>query len=490
MNRLRRRSVVCLVVVAGLTTAGEQPPAAKPGGEKWLMDRELTITPRAEPVPALRYRLLPPTTELKEGNSVPIYLRPANGQRDETKRYNVETPQKWNDLPLDQIPVAEARKFLENVTKSYLSQLDYGARRKTAEWNYTLEQRDPISILLPDIQQMRQYVPMLILRTRIDILDGRYEAAAAAFETGFGFSRHVGSGPFLINSLVGMSIASQFAARIPEWIERPDSPNLYWALTALPRPLIDVRPQLEFEFGSFETQFPDLANLDRPRSPSEWDAALKRFRTETKRIAVTMQLPEPGQSVVENPPGITDPDEPAAKSPDLPAARTFVEKRSGKSAAAVEKMPAAQVLLLYIAGTYADYRDDAYKLTYLPDAQVQSRIENAMKRLNESSGGEGGRWARLSLPAIGSVVRSGVRLDRRIALLRAIEALRMHAAANGGQLPETLDQVTVAPVPLDPGTDQPFEYHRDGATATLAGRIPGEPLQATGMRYRITVRGK
>ena len=42
--------------------------------------------------------------------------------------------------------------------------------------------------------------------------------------------------------------------------------------------------------------------------------------------------------------------------------------------------------------------------------------------------------------------------------------------------------------PLDPGTGKPFEYSRDGATATLASRIPGEPLETTGLRYRVTVR--
>jgi hypothetical protein len=64
----------------------------------------------------------------------------------------------------------------------------------------------------------------------------------------------------------------------------------------------------------------------------------------------------------------------------------------------------------------------------------------------------------------------------------------MHAAANGGQLPDKLAQVKVVPVPNDPGTGQPFEYDRDGQTATLRSRIPGEPLATTGLRYRVTVR--
>jgi hypothetical protein len=63
----------------------------------------------------------------------------------------------------------------------------------------------------------------------------------------------------------------------------------------------------------------------------------------------------------------------------------------------------------------------------------------------------------------------------------------MHAAKNG-QFPDKLDQVTIVPVPNDPGTDQPFEYQRDGQTATLSSRLPGELLEITGLRYRVTLR--
>jgi hypothetical protein len=94
------------------------------------------------------------------------------------------------------------------------------------------------------------------------------------------------------------------------------------------------------------------------------------------------------------------------------------------------------------------------------------------------------------LPALHKVLAAQNRLDRRIAALRVIEALRMHAAANNGQLPEKLSDVKVVPVPNDPGTGRPFEYRREGRGATLTGRIPGEPLDKNGLRYRITVRKK
>ena len=95
------------------------------------------------------------------------------------------------------------------------------------------------------------------------------------------------------------------------------------------------------------------------------------------------------------------------------------------------------------------------------------------------------RWF---LPAVLKVRLAQIRLERKLALLRAIEALRMQAAVRGDGLPEKLDEVTIVPVPDDPGTGRPFEYQREGHVATLTSRIPGEPLQTTGLRYRLTLR--
>jgi hypothetical protein len=487
MNRLRRWSVVCFgLLVAGLAPADDAPPAAKAGAEKWLVDRSLTVTPRGEPEPALKYRLLPLASELKEGNAVPIYLRLIFEQNDQARKYWTETPEKWNELPLDKLPLAEARKFLDGVNGRFLQQFDYAARRKSAEWGYTLEQPDPIGMILPDMASMRNYSHMMVLHARVQMADGDFAGAARSFETGFAFGRQVAESPFLIGNLVGIAIASRFTDRVPEWIEQPNSPNLYWSLTALPRPLIDIRNGMELEYRMVEMQFPDLADLDRPRSPGEWDAALKRFRTELKRIDNLMSNFKEGPKPVEGP--AIDPDQPAGKSPDLPAARTFVAKRTGKSAADVAAMPPAQVLLVYIGGTFADLRDDTFKFTYLPFPQAHAGLPEADRRLKAASGGEGVRIAKLFLPAVTKAMERQVTLDRRIALLRAIEALRLHAAAHGGQLPKSLDDVKVVPVPLDPGTGKSFGYQLDGETATLMSQIPHGSTQSDGLRYRVTVR--
>src|SRR5262245_19871728 len=282
MHRSRRWSVLAgsmLLVTASLSASrGQDPPTAPKAEEKdWAVDRALTVTPQPAPVPALKYRLFPLASERKEGNAVPIYLRLIHEQTDQARKYWTETPRKWNDLPIDRVPLGEAREFLTRM-RPFFRQFDLGVRRTKAEWNYTFDQGSVFDILLPDVQQMRNYVPMLVLRARVALAEGDFAAAAHALETGFAFSQHVADGPFLINELVGIACSNQFADAVLDFAERPNAPNLYWALTALPRPLIGLRTGLEFEQRSLEMEFPDLADLDRPRSAEQWDALLEQVR--------------------------------------------------------------------------------------------------------------------------------------------------------------------------------------------------------------------
>jgi hydroxypyruvate isomerase len=61
-----------------------------------------------------------------------------------------------------------------------------------------------------------------------------------------------------------------------------------------------------------------------------------------------------------------------------------------------------------------------------------------------------------------------IRLHSNFAGLQTIEALRLHAAANGGRLPKTLEEVTIIPIPLNPATEKPFPYEfRDGVARPI-----------------------
>jgi hypothetical protein len=55
-----------------------------------------------------------------------------------------------------------------------------------------------------------------------------------------------------------------------------------------------------------------------------------------------------------------------------------------------------------------------------------------------------------------------------------------------GRLPDSLDQVKIVPIPIDPYTGKPFRFEATGESAELAGEVPGSPV--FGLTYRITLR--
>jgi hypothetical protein len=488
MVSLRRCCALTLFFALGgllLSAVSVQAPpqekkAAETPAKKWLIDHTLAVTPAPAPVPALEYRLFPTFPERKDGNAVPIYLRFAHERPDATKKQLREKPEQWNKLPLDKLPLAEVKEFLDRYKYNF-KQLELGARRKTADWNYTLDAGNPIGLLLPDAQEMRLQVPLLVLKARVEIAEGRYTDAVHTLQTGFSFSQQVSQAPFLISSLVAIACANQFADCVLELMQRPDAPNLYWALTVLPRPLIDLRTAYEFEHNLLELQFPDLADLKRPRTPEEWEATLTRLRREIDRFRQSdagSKPPRPG----------TRPGDPASKSPDLPVARKYLAEVARLPAARLDAMSPAELLLLYQLRFLHEIRDELFKVAYLPFPQTRAPAAEVEKALRELPDTEAAVLPRMFLPALVKVRFAEVRLERKLAMLRTIEALRMHAASQGGRLPDKLDQVTVVPIPNDPGTDQPFEYQRDGQEATLSNRIPGQPLEREGLRYRMTLR--
>jgi hypothetical protein len=92
-------------------------------------------------------------------------------------------------------------------------------------------------------------------------------------------------------------------------------------------------------------------------------------------------------------------------------------------------------------------------------------------------------------PAHARVRLTMKRLDRSVAALQVIEAIRLYAGKNG-KFPESLDKINDIKLPQDPVTEKPFEYSSSGSEASLKGPIPkgGHPRDA--IEYKLKLQKK
>ena len=454
------------------TGIASQPAKSKPE----VKAIELEVSPMPASAPVFRYRLLPRESDRTPGDAAPIYLRLSTEDNEEARRQLREKPHEWLQLPPDKFPKVEARAFVDQFSKR-LRQIEYGSRRRTCDWNYTVpEEGDRVfEISLPDAQEMRVWGRLVALKARVEIAEGKFAEAARTFETGFSFARQVGEGPFFINVLIGISVGSQMLALVDEWIDQPNAPNLYWPLTALPRPLVPVRDSMEQEQKPLDTFVPELDDLERPRADAEWSLLLSRLHARMSYFRNL--LAAGGDSNQAYPSRALDPE--SFKASLLPEARAFVKDRRGS----IDGYADDRLIMLYAADRYREFRDDLFKQAYLPVPDSSALWPDADKRLHALKASPLGLFAQFA-PAVAAVQSAECRLDRKVAALRAVEAIRIQAHADGGKLPESLAKVTAVPVPLDPSTGKPFEYRLDGDTATLTSPL----FLGTRLTYRVTLR--
>jgi hypothetical protein len=85
------------------------------------------------------------------------------------------------------------------------------------------------------------------------------------------------------------------------------------------------------------------------------------------------------------------------------------------------------------------------------------------------------------------------RTDSIIAQLRTVEAIRLYAAANDGKPPRKLEDTGV-PVPIDPFSGKPFDYHveDDGKLAVFRITPPLglEKAVPYNLRWQVSVQAK
>lgn len=493
------------VLLASALAAAAQPPAAdEPDAKKdapppGSVERKVTPTlnlttfaasPAPAAAPALRYELLPRLRDRKPGNAAMDYHRARLLQpswpRDPQEGVKLQEKLiKWEETPLDAFPLAEVKKYLATHAAAFRA-LDDAARADRCDWELgTKLSVGNIDALLTEVQTFREVARFQKLRARVAMAEGNFDEAVRHIQTGVRLGKDVGEGPTFLHGLVGIAVSSIFLGEVDHLMQRPGSPNLYWALTTLPRPLIDPRASFEGEGRLFDNLFPNVKLLDRgPMSADRANALLDEMMSAFQSMG----------RLDDKQVGFGGVGTAAYAALNAPGARKQL-LALGYDATAVDKMPAAQAVALRAVAVYRSHNDDLAKCFSLnpPDARAEiAKVKERAEKLRKDAADPIVVTFAQNVPAIEKVYEAHARLNRRVALMRAVEAVRLHAAANDGRPPKTLADVKLAPVPDDPDTLKPFAYEVKDRTFTLTAPAPAgeKPSNINTVRYEVTLRPK
>jgi hypothetical protein len=437
--------------------------AGSPAEEPTL---RLKVRPMAAPKPALKYQLLPEVGELSPGNAAQNYMKCFMEQYNLFySKEGVADRTRYLAMPLAELPAEKLRDYGGFA----LRQADWAARLDTSDWQATQRiQADALDLSVPDVGPLHILAAALRVRFRGEVAGRRFDDAVRTAKTMFALARHLGEYPAEAANRVGLSVADLALDTLEEMLQQPDCPNLYWALTDLPCPLVDLRKGLQ---GDRTLVTADLRHIrgDAPMTEAELEKVVRR-------LSGMMNFAR--QQAGESPRNMRGALAARVKDPERARAR-LVE--AGCKEDVVRTFPVMQVILLDEKREYEVRRDERLKLLTLAPWQM-----DALAGGEESGSGGDGLFADF-LPDILKARRAQGRLEQRIALLRHVEALRMYAAAHGGNLPEKLADVAV-PLPSDPFSGKPFLYHAEAAIAHLGGDPSGSQEKSPGcnIRYQVT----
>jgi hypothetical protein len=445
---------------------------------------KIVLHPMAEPRPALKYKLLPAFIDLKPGNAAVFYnkllaesirlFNDENGLWDKALEWTDEGS--LSGLP-DEKVLSEIRSW-----KWKIDEIKRASQCEYCDWEVPIRE-DGIYTLLAEVQQTRSYARLLSPYARLQIVEGKYDDAIQTLRAGYALGRHVADGPTIVHNLVGCAIVNVMSEDVRELIQRPGAPNLYWALTDLPRPIIDFRSGTYAEYDCIYVNFPELRNLETKEvAPEEWRIILHQTMAKAKKISREFAKDKsisPALIALE----LID---------EYPRAKAFLTER-GWPADKVEDMPVCQVVLIAGVRQYEEIQDELFKWMYLPYPEAIGGMKKANAKMMESfrSGQEILPLASVLLPALSAAKIAEARTERNIAILRVFEAIRLYGAGHGGQLPEKLSDITEAPIPSDPVLGTAFIYHRIEDAAILEAPAPtGLNLEAYWLRYEIHLEAK
>jgi hypothetical protein len=452
---------------------------------------KLTIHPKAETKPSLGIQLVLDPTEQLEGNAAIFYLKAMGFLEQDSARDNLRAvlkkgaeqakatgkdpldypPYSYLELRPEEYPKAEVRDYLKLLSFQVPSLWEASRLRDFSMHRNIHLSDNPVGYLLPEMQAIRELARNQSIRCRLAIAENRIDDAIEIIGQQLSMSRHISMDDFLVSYLVGSAVLGIAIEDTMLLQEHAECPNLYWAFTQLPNPLLDSIRCLAFERQFVYLQVPKLKEIDTtPRSPAYWTEFIEEFAQRTldidqdndqkfviSKIRGEGRVESIRKSIEEN----------------VPQAKEYLLGRGILARNTIESCPKEQLVFLAMKDYYEVNRDQQFKWIHVPYSVALDNIVVASKKMQKDRE-QLGWFTRLTcqfIPGLEGFYTAVTRTRQRIAVVQVIEAIRMAGAENGGKLIDSLDKAPV-PVPKDPITEKPFSYQVSGKRAMLSSDFP------------------
>jgi hypothetical protein len=431
-----------------------------PADEAAKQEVVFSVQPKAPPVPTLKYQLLPTLEEMNPGNPVQAYLKcfmERNAWFNDPKI--VAERDRWTEMPLARLPV---QQILRQYSGNLLGNIDYAARLDTPDWQCLIGlKKEGGMYLLQDVSSVRTLSYTVDVRFRAQVAARHFDDAIASAKTMFAMSRHFGAYPCFVADMMGVRVLTMGVQALEEMVQQRGCPNLYWALSSLPSPMIDIEPGLRGEQQIYSSvPFTSLGS-DEPMSGNELQKAIDRLDESAQFFTAV----DDGKKWIKGG-ARRSLESKIADAQNVAAAK----QRLIDTGYEAKKLSAFVPLQVILADEYLalkQWQQDEIKVMLLPYWQAEPLL--LAQRKNVLQDGDRGSSLRPFFSPVAGGMTSVAELEQRIAMLRCVEALRIYAAEHGDRLPKRLDDLTV-PVPLDPVSGNALSYRLDGEIATIQGK--------------------
>jgi hypothetical protein len=418
--------------------------------------RNFELTPAAPSQPLLKHQFLfDDLGDRRPGNAALLYHDAILLMGPDVKQKTDDALAAWDAKDTKKFDELADGLALPNV----IQELDLAGRREHCDWEPPFREMGAMT-LLPHLEPLAHAATRLVKIRALRLMEqGKLDESINMLRLGYEMANNVAEEGILISGLVSLHITSQMNDAVAQLMNRQDAPNVYWALCEYPdRHTTVLRRAMKGERQWWVTATPNYLGLQAK--------AGEKLSAEQWR-----QLIDYIWSVVDSNPDTKDKHHPDpvkdAEPETLAKAREdYARTRplTPEQAAAVDPMI---VLGEFYFHQYQISFDEAYVLRDLPYPTLLARatvVYAASEQMHRQ------QRANPFLPVFNmrdTALRVGV-VDRQLAALAAVEAIRAYAAANMGNLPARLEDVVETPVPQNPLTGAPFEYRTENDTATLA----------------------